>query len=264
MLALCIVSFAQLKQIHGRVLHKDEPLAKANVMELNANHRIINQIHTDANGYFTLKVSGEKTSVRVTYNGMRKYTHKIGTRTKWEISLDKEKDMGENKVRSHHETTKLFVGRMQGRTIPQLSWIEHLTDTTFCIIVPVRTISAVDEYPQGRRMVVQDYNGRIIATGVCIEPAMPEEGLPQSYDPYVRTSSNNSANNNSQFTTDDRDYFCYPRFLFKRTDLENIIDHSTEVECFAVDTTRGDNYWIYYKAKNLGKELQKILNKMLK
>jgi hypothetical protein len=94
MLALCIVSFAQLKQIHGRVLHKDEPLAKANVMELNANHRIINQTHTDANGYFTLKVSGEKTSVRVTYNGMRKYTHKIGTRTKWEISLDKEKDMG--------------------------------------------------------------------------------------------------------------------------------------------------------------------------
>lgn len=259
-----IMTYAQGLKIQGRVTHEGSPLPNANVVEIDANHRIINQTLADASGYFTLNVTGGKTSIRVTHHGMRKYTHKIGTRTMWEISLDKEKDMDPGKVRSRHETTKLLVGHLQGRTIPQLTWVEHLTDSTFCIIVPVRTVNGVEEYPQGRKMVVQDYNGHIIATGLCIEPAMPEEGLPQSYDPYVRTSSNNSANNNSQFTTDDRDYFCYPRFLFKRTDLENVIDHSTEVACFAVDTTRGDNYWIYYKAKNLGKELQKILNKMLK
>ena len=151
-----ITTYAQGLTIHGRVTHEDTPLPNANVVEIDANHRIINQSLTDASGYFTLNVTGGKTSIRVTHHGMRKYTHKIGTRTNWEISLEKEKEMGGNKVRSRHETTKLLVGHLQGRTIPQLTWVEHLTDSTFCIIVPVRTINGVEEYPQGRKMVVQD------------------------------------------------------------------------------------------------------------
>lgn len=258
------MAYAQGLKIQGRVMHEGEPLAKANVVELDVNHRIINQTQTDDAGFFSLNVSGGKTSVRVTYEGMRKFTRKIGTQTSWQIELDKEKDMGGKKVKSRHETTKLLVGHIQGRAVPQLTWVEHLTDTTFCLIVPVRVFKGVEEYPSGRKIAVMDYNGRIIATGECIENAIAEEGAPQSWDPYVRTSTNNSADNNSQFSTDERDYFCYPRFLFSKTELEYLIDHSKEVACFAVDTSRGDNHWLYYTGKNFGKELQKVLNRMLK
>ena len=258
-----VLLHAQGIQIQGRVLHEDEPLAKANVVELDANHRIVNQTLTDEAGFFTLNVSGGKTSIRVTYQGMKKFTKKIGTQTNWEIELKKE-ESNNGKVKSRHETTKLLVGHLNGRVIPQLTWVEHLTDTTFCIIVPVRVYNAVEEYPMGRKMSIQNYNGHIVAIGHCIEPAVPEEGTPQSYDPYVRTSTNNSADNNSQLTTNDRDYFAYPRFVFTKTELEYLIDHTSELACFAVDTSRGDNFWLYYKSKYFSKELQKILNKMLK
>lgn len=260
-----ICSYAQSLMIQGRVMHEGEPLAKANVMEVDANQRIKNQTLTDDAGFFTMNVTGEKTSIRVTYNGMRRYTHKIGTKKTWEINLQKESDKeSQKKVKSRHESRKLLVGHLQGRVIPQIVWMEHLTDTTFCMIIPVRVYNSVEEYPIGRKVTIQDNKSRIVATGKNIEAVVPEEGLPDSWDPFVRTTSNNSANNNSQFTTDDRDYFCYPRFLFTRSELEYMIDNSDELVCFAVDTARGDNYWMYYPGKNFAKEMQKILKRMLK
>lgn len=259
-----IMAYAQIQKIQGRVIHEGEPLAKANVVELDANHRVINQTQTDVAGFFSMIVSGGKTSVRVTYDGMRRFTRKIGTQTTWEIELEKDNETDGKRVKSRYETNKLLVGHVQGRAVPQLTWLEHLTDTTFCLVVPVRVFKGVEDYPSGRKITVQDYNSRIVATGECIETATAEEGAPESWDPFVRTSTNNSADNNSQFTTDDRDYFCYPRFVFSKTELEYLIDHSTEIACFAVDTSRGDNYWLYYTSKNFGKELQKLLNRMLK
>lgn len=261
----CVVAYAQGLNIHGKVMHNGEPLSKANVMEIDANHRIKNQTLTDDAGLFVLNVTGDKTSIRVTYNGMRRFTRKIGSQKTWEIILQKENnEEGKKKVKSRHETNKLLVGHLQGRVIPQLTWMEHITDTSFCLIIPVRVYNSVEEYPLGRKVVVQDISGRIVATGENIEASVPIEGIPESWDPYVRTSTNNSANNASQFTTNDRDYYCYPRFMFSKNELEYMIDHSDELVCFAVDTSRGDNYWMYYTNKNFAKELQKLLNRMLK
>lgn len=261
----CIQASAQKSQIYGKVVFNGEPIENACVMELDANHRMLNQTQTDASGFFTLPVSGDKTSIRVTYNGMKRFTQKIGTRKSWDIELEEDTDTeSKRKVKAKHETKKLIVGHLQGRVIPQITWVEQLTDSTFCIIIPIRVFSGVEEYPKGRRLVVQNYNSHAMAIGTNIENAMPEEGAPESWDPFVRTSTNNSTDNNSQFTTNDRDYFCYPRFLFSRRDLEYLIDHSKEIACFAADTSRGDNYWTYYMSKSFPKEMQKILNKMLK
>lgn len=261
----CIQAIAQKNQVYGKVMFNGEPLENANVMEVDANHRMLNQTQTDASGFFTLFVTGDKTSIRVTCNGMKKFTQKIGTQKSWEIELKEDTDtLSNRKVKSKHETKKLLVGHLQGRVVPQLTWVEQLTDSTFCLIIPIRVFSGVEEYPKGRRLVVQDYNSHAVAIGTNIEAAMPEEGAPESWDPFVRTSSNNSADNNSQFTSNDNDFFCYPRFLFSRRDLEYIIDNSNSIACFAVDTSRGDNYWIYYMSKSFPKEMQKILNKMLK
>ena len=46
-----IMTYAQIQKIQGRVMHEGEPLAKANVVELDANHRVINQTQTDVAGY---------------------------------------------------------------------------------------------------------------------------------------------------------------------------------------------------------------------
>lgn len=158
-----MMAYAQVQKIQGRVMHEGEPLVKANVVELDANHRVINQTQTDNAGYFSMNVSGGKTSVRVTYDGMRRFTRKIGTQTTWEIELDKDNETDGKTAKSRHETTKLLVGHVQGRAIPQLTWVEHLTDTSYCLVVPVRVFKGVEEYPSGRKITVQDYNGRIVA-----------------------------------------------------------------------------------------------------
>ncbi|MCM1372927.1 MAG: carboxypeptidase-like regulatory domain-containing protein [Bacteroides sp.] len=256
---------AQETYIQGSVSHNGRPLEQAKIMEMDVNHRILNQTYSDSNGHFVLKVTGGKTSLRVTAPGMRKFTQKINHATTWQVNMKKDHTPEESdKAKARYETTKLLVGRMNDRAIPQISWVEQLTDTTYTLVVPVRMPTMVEEYPIGRKLTVTDFNGHAVAIGKCIEEAVPEEGLPKSWDPFIRVSTNNSADNASPFTTDDRDYFAYPRFSFTKAEMEYMIDHSTELACFAVDTSRGDNFWIYYPATSFARELQKILNRMQK
>lgn len=268
LLALALHAGAVLAQelkLQGTVSCDGTPVAQAMVTEIDANHRILNQTLTDSNGRFALNVTGGKTSLRVTAHGMHKFTQKIGRENNLQVNLKKDDTSdAPNKVKARHETTKLLVGRMNNRPIPQLTWVEQLTDTTFTLVLPVRMPTMVEEYPKGRKMTVTDFNGHVVAIGKCIEQAVPEEGAPKSWDPYIRPSTNNSAENASAFTTNDRDYFAYPRFSFTRAEMEYMIDHSSELACFAVDTSRGDNFWQYYPASTFARTLQKILNRMLK
>lgn len=265
---LASTAYSQSKNIHGIVTHQGRPLQRANVVELDANHRIINQTKTNSKGVFVLSVSNSKNHIRVTYEGMVKYSHKIGSIDNWKIELKKNStEKQEKTVKSRRETSKLLVGHSHNAIITQITWLEQLSDTTFCMIVPIRVNSAVEEYPVGRRMVVQDYNGRAIAIGVCIEDAFAQEGDPKNQDePYLFNKISNSSvtSRETSFGVAEHEYFCYPRFLFYITDLENLIDHSKDIACFSVDTSQGDNYWLYYPHRHFAKELQKILNKMLK
>lgn len=256
---------AQEIHLQGSISHNGKPLVQATIMEMDDNHRILNQTYSDSNGQFILKVTGGKTSLRVTAPGMRKFTKKIGHATTWQVNMNRDStpEMS-GKAKNRHETTKLLVGKMNDRPIPQISWVEQLTDTTYTLVVPVRMPTMVEEYPIGRKLTVTDFNGHAVAIGKCIEQAIAEEGVPKSWDPFIRVSTNNSTGNNSPFTTDDRDYFAYPRFSFTKAEMEYMIDHGTELACFAVDTSRGDNFWIYYPAVTFARELQKILNRMQK
>lgn len=261
----CTGVYAQHLYIYGSVTHEDSPVVGANVVEMDVNYRILNQTKTDKNGRFQLSVSGGKTSLRVTSEGLRRFTHKIGTRTNWEIVLKSEsKAEREKKVKQRIETSKLLVGHIQGRTVPQLTWVEQLNDTVYCLVIPVRVSNGVEEYPAGRRLAVLTTDGRTMTLGICTENALAEEGQPASWDPFLRYSSNHDSSGGSGFTSNDSDYFCYPRFRFSLSDLENMLDNHGKIACFAVDTSRGDNFWILYTHRDFAKELQKILNKMLK
>lgn len=268
-LLACIIcaatASAQHMQLQGTVMHDGAPLAGATVMEIDNNHRILNQTYTDNDGHFSMKTTGGKTSLRVTAAGMYRFTQKIGNNTNWTVKLKKDEHAdAPNKAKARYETQKLLVGRLNNRPVPQLTWVEQLTDTTFTLVLPVRMPTMVEEYPSGRKLTVTDFNGHVVALGECIEQATPEEGTPKSWDPFLQPANNNSVENESPFTTNDRDYFAYPRFSVTKTELEYLIDHSAELACFAVDTARGDNYWLYYPSTTFARELQKILNRMLK
>jgi hypothetical protein len=246
-------------------MYRDTPLANANVIEIDANHRYINQTYTDHSGYFTMEVSGGKTSIRVTHRGMYNFTRKIGKQKSWNISLEKKNDKdNNNNIISRYETNKLLVGISKEQTIPQLTWVEQLSDTTYCLVIPIRVTNSAESYPQDRRAIVHNYNSKIIAIGRCIEEALAEEGAPESWDPYVRTQNSINSNTMSSLTSYEEDYYCYPRFIFTKEELEYMIDHKDELSYFAVDTARGENYWMYYPHRDFAKELQKLLNRMLK
>lgn len=258
-------ALAQISQVQGTVMHDRKPLAQANVMEMDSNHRILNQTYTDTNGHFIMNVTGNKTSLRVTAPGMHRFTQKIGHTSNWIVEMKKENvpDVP-NKAKNSYETTKLLVGWHNGHIIPQICWVEQLDEFLFTIVIPVHMSSMVDEYPIGRKMTVTDINGHVVATGECIEQALPKEGIPQSWDPFIRLSGAEMNEDGSTFTSNDRVCFAYPRFSFSKTEMEYMIDHYNELVCFAVDTSRGNNFWKYYPSTKFARELQKILNLMQK
>ena len=264
-LVVAISAAAQSQRLHGRVMHYGQPVANALVTEINSNFRVINQTTTDKSGYFTMTASGDKSYIRVTSAGMRRFTRKIGKQLSWEINLQRESEEKlEQKVKGREESTKLLVGFAHGRELPQIVWVEHLTDSTFALVVPVRTNTAVEEYPAGRKTVVQNNNSRIMATAINIETVTPEIGLPENETYFLSDKFNNPNNDEYSDSGNTNDYYVYPRFLFTKTDLEYLIDHSEEISVFCIDNAKGNNYWMYYTSRHFAKELQKILNRMLK
>jgi hypothetical protein len=256
---------AQKINISGQVSNNGQGIINAQVVEIDQNLRILNQTNTDDQGFFNLKVSGENTSIRVSAEGMKKYVCKIGITRKWNIIL--EKDSSTNVIYTYKkkiETSKLLVGHLNGRIVPQIVWIEQLSDTTYALIIPVRVYNGVEQYPKGRMLCIQNFKGHILIKTENIETAVPYEGRPKTYDPHVRTTSNYSMDNETSFTSNSNDYFCYPRFLLSKNDLEILINKNKEISIFAVDTSRGDNFWKFYTGRNFAKELQKILKKLSK
>ena len=264
-LMMAISAGAQSLRLHGRVIHEGQPVANAQVTEINSSYRVINQAVTDKSGYFTMPASGEKTYIRVTSHGMKRFTRKIGKQYSWEINMQKESDTYlKLKVKGSIESTKLLVGVAHGRELPQIVWVQHLTDNTFALVVPVKTNTLVEQYPAGRKTVVRNTNSRIMATAINIESVSPEEGLPETYTPFLTDKFNNPNNDEFSPSGNTSEYYVYPRFLFTKKDLEYLIDHSREISEFCIDNAEGDNYWRYYTSRHFAKELQKILKNLLK
>ena len=103
-----------------------------------------------------------------------------------------------------------------------------------------------------------------MATAINIETVTPEIGLPENETNFLSDKFNNPNNDEYSDSGNTNDYYVYPRFLLTKTDLEYLIDHSEEISVFCIDNAKGNNYWMYYTSRHFAKELQKILNRMLK
>ena len=66
------------------------PIMMANVVEKDANNRIISATQTDMMGNFSMEVKNPKNKLEITYVGCKKYSVTIGDKTTFEVMLTSE------------------------------------------------------------------------------------------------------------------------------------------------------------------------------
>ncbi len=82
-----MMAMAQEIRISGTVNDAMGPVMMCNVVEIDGNNRIVSSAQTDFNGNFAMTVKNTKNKLRVSYVGMKTQVITIGTRTKFNITL---------------------------------------------------------------------------------------------------------------------------------------------------------------------------------
>lgn len=75
---LALTASAQSKRISGTVSDPEGPVMMANVVEKDANDRIVSAAQTDVNGNFSMEIKSPKNKLVVSYVGDKTKTIKIG------------------------------------------------------------------------------------------------------------------------------------------------------------------------------------------
>lgn len=90
---LCVVSqtiMAQAKRISGVVTDNMGPVMMANVVERDANNRIVSATQTDFNGNFSMQIKSPKNKLVFSYVGDKSKTISIGSQTSFKVRLEPE------------------------------------------------------------------------------------------------------------------------------------------------------------------------------
>ncbi len=106
---LCVVSqtmLAQAKRISGTVTDNAGPVMMGNVVEVDANDRIVSAAQTDFNGNFSMQVKNPKNKLKISYVGDKTKIVPIGAQTVFKIQLQPESTaLKEVTVRSKRSNT---------------------------------------------------------------------------------------------------------------------------------------------------------------
>ena len=78
---------AQETRISGTVSDAMGPVMMCNVVEIDNNNRIVSNAQTDMNGNFSMTVKNTRNKLRISYVGYKTVTLPIGTRTKFNVTL---------------------------------------------------------------------------------------------------------------------------------------------------------------------------------
>ena len=90
MAIVCQVMMAQGVRISGTVTDNDGPVMMGNVVERDANNRIVSAAQTDFNGNFTLQIKNTNNKLVVSYVGDKTKVLSIGNQTVFKVKLDPE------------------------------------------------------------------------------------------------------------------------------------------------------------------------------
>ena len=114
--ALCCFTtkaLAQGARISGTVNDPMGPVMMCNIVEIDANNRIVSNAQTDFNGNFSMTVKNTKNKLRISYVGLKTQTLPIGTRTVFNVTLKDETTLQEVQI----VAKKKYTGG--GLAIPQ-------------------------------------------------------------------------------------------------------------------------------------------------
>lgn len=277
LLLTCISANAQLR-ISGTVTDSlGNPIFKANVMEMDIYHRILNQTSTDKKGNFVMSVRDTLTGyLRISANGyvntrdrirknLQSFHIKMEERKASRLSMIMQKAGSKS---NSIQSIDLLCGRSGAHVEPWLVTIEKLTDSLYVLQMPVKAIHASSVYKEGRTMTLLDANDYPIITCYNGEEALPISGAPNEYD-HDRLKDQQSIGNfqmksGTQLNAIDDNLYFYPQFILTIDDIEVLMAQSDHLARITVDTEGGDNFWFVYPMENFTKEFQKIFKKLNK
>lgn len=95
---VCQLASAQGVRVSGTLSDNDGPIMMGNVVEVDANNRIVSAVQTDFNGNFSMQVKSTKNKLKFSYVGDRDKVVNIGTQTVFKIKLDPATQLKEVKV----------------------------------------------------------------------------------------------------------------------------------------------------------------------
>ena len=87
---ICQVMMAQGVRISGTVSDNEGPIMMGNVVERDANNRIVSATQTDFNGNFSLQVKSTKNKLVFSYVGDKTKVVSIGSQTTFKVHLEPE------------------------------------------------------------------------------------------------------------------------------------------------------------------------------
>ncbi len=134
--------FAQ-QRISGTVSDDIDVLMMVNVVERDANNRIVSHSQTDMNGNFSMTVKSGKNYLEVTYVGYEPYKVQIGSQTKFNIKLKERNTIQEVVIKAKRKQES------NGMSIP-VKEISVATQTLSMEEVEGLSFASADEALQGK------------------------------------------------------------------------------------------------------------------
>ena len=133
MAIVCQAAMAQGVRISGTVTDNDGPVMMGNVVERDANNRIVSATQTDFNGNFTLQVKNTKNKLVFSYVGDKTKVLSIGSQTVFKVKLEPEStQIGEVVVQSKRSNTGgLMITKKEISTSQQVFNMESVEGLAF-------------------------------------------------------------------------------------------------------------------------------------
>ena len=142
-LFLCVGSVSAQHRITGRVYDDIESIPLANVVERDANNRIVEATVTDMNGNFSMVIKNPKNKIVVSYVGYQTWSQVIGTTTKFDIKLKDNTQLKEVVIKAKPKTSS------NGMVIP-VKEISVATQTMSMDDVEGLSFASADQALQGK------------------------------------------------------------------------------------------------------------------
>lgn len=264
------------QHLSGSVLDSlGNPIANAEIVELGSNHRVINYAKSNNKGLFTISLSNSEVAhISIKADGYVQLTAQVIPDQTYKVTMQKKQPSRLQQLREKYQgvkhkavlSNKLLCGRYHSREVPWLVMLEHIGDDVYALHLPVKTETEYGQYREGRMAVVETSDLQHLLELYNAEENQPVDGSPNEKETWDRfTGSNTSVLTHWSWYSDDFDkkiLYYYPTFILTQSELEMLIEKSSDINRILLDNEAADNFWIMYPMKGFAKELKKAMQKV--